>query len=241
MVRLTYSDEALERVDELLDAERSVYTTAPDLPPAEREAVVARVIEERDYDEIAAASGGTPGAIRQRVSRGLAKLARLGGRANEPDARGARRPRRAPQRAHHGGRSADPSPPGAAPHRGYRGSDSAPARRNRRHRRPRQEHHRRAGGGQAARDRGPSGPPTGSRVRFQAAQGAGGRPQHERRGVPGEERLGMHLVCRLRGAGAACEEASAAARRWRTSTGGSSEGAPLGSAPRMASISAPTS
>lgn len=46
--------------------------------PTERQAVVARVIEERDYDEIAVASGATPAAIRQRVSRGLAKLARLG-------------------------------------------------------------------------------------------------------------------------------------------------------------------
>jgi RNA polymerase sigma factor (sigma-70 family) len=79
MARLTYSDDALERVDELLDAERSVYVNGTaHLPPAEREAVVARVIEERDYDEIAAASDATPAAIRQRVSRGLAKLARLG-------------------------------------------------------------------------------------------------------------------------------------------------------------------
>lgn len=79
MARLTYSDEALERVDELLDAEGSTYTNGTAaLPPAEREAVVARVIEERDYDEIAASSGATPAAIRQRVSRGLAKLARLG-------------------------------------------------------------------------------------------------------------------------------------------------------------------
>jgi RNA polymerase sigma factor (sigma-70 family) len=79
MARLTYSDEALERVDELIDAEPSTYTNgAAALPPAEREAVVARVIEERGYEEIAAASGATPAAIRQRVSRGLAKLARLG-------------------------------------------------------------------------------------------------------------------------------------------------------------------
>jgi RNA polymerase sigma-70 factor (ECF subfamily) len=79
MPRLTYSDEALERVEELLDAEARTYTNgAAALPPAEREAVVARVIEERDYDEIAAASGATPAAVRQRVSRGLAKLARLG-------------------------------------------------------------------------------------------------------------------------------------------------------------------
>jgi RNA polymerase sigma-70 factor (ECF subfamily) len=79
MPRLTYSDEALERVEELLDAEASPYTNGTaGLPPAEREAVVARVIEEREYDEIAAGSGATPAAIRQRVSRGLAKLARLG-------------------------------------------------------------------------------------------------------------------------------------------------------------------
>jgi RNA polymerase sigma factor (sigma-70 family) len=79
MARLTYSDEALERVDELLAAEDDLYTNGTaDLPRAEREAVVARVIEERGYDEIAAASGATPAAIRQRVSRGLAKLARLG-------------------------------------------------------------------------------------------------------------------------------------------------------------------
>lgn len=79
MARLTYSDEALERVEEQLDAELSLYSNgAAALPPAERDAVVARVIEERDYDEIAATSGATPAAVRQRVSRGLAKLARLG-------------------------------------------------------------------------------------------------------------------------------------------------------------------
>jgi len=79
MTRLSYSDEALERVEELLDADARVYTNgAAALPPAERAAVVARVVEERDYDEIAAASGASPAAIRQRVSRGLAKLARLG-------------------------------------------------------------------------------------------------------------------------------------------------------------------
>ena len=79
MPRLTYSDEARERVDELLGAEAHRYTNGTAaLPPAEREAVVARVVEERDYEEIAAATGATPAAIRQRVSRGLAKLARLG-------------------------------------------------------------------------------------------------------------------------------------------------------------------
>jgi DNA-directed RNA polymerase specialized sigma24 family protein len=77
MPRLTYSDEALERVENLLGEEGRLYTNgAAALPDAERQAVVARVIEERDYEE--AATGATPAAIRQRVSRGLAKLARLG-------------------------------------------------------------------------------------------------------------------------------------------------------------------
>ena len=79
MARLTYSDEALERVEELLEADAGVFMNGTAaLPPAEREAVVARVIDEREYGEIAAASGATPAAIRQRVSRGLAKLAPLG-------------------------------------------------------------------------------------------------------------------------------------------------------------------
>jgi RNA polymerase sigma factor (sigma-70 family) len=79
MPRMTYSDEALERVEELLGDEAGLYTNGTaGLPAAERDAVVARVIEERGYDEIARASGATPAAIRQRVSRGLAKLARLG-------------------------------------------------------------------------------------------------------------------------------------------------------------------
>jgi DNA-directed RNA polymerase specialized sigma24 family protein len=79
MPRLTYSDVALERVENLLGEEGRLYTNgAAALPDAERQAVVARVIEERDYEEIAAATGATPAAIRQRVSRGLAKLARLG-------------------------------------------------------------------------------------------------------------------------------------------------------------------
>jgi Sigma-70, region 4 len=79
MARFTYSDEALDRVEELLVAAASVHTNGTTaLPAAEREAVVARVIDERNYDEIAAASGATPAAIRQHVSRGLPKLARLG-------------------------------------------------------------------------------------------------------------------------------------------------------------------
>jgi RNA polymerase sigma factor (sigma-70 family) len=76
MARLSFSDEALERVDELLDDPRAYTNGMADLPPAEREAVLARVVEERGYEEIAAATGATPDAVRQRVSRGLARLRR---------------------------------------------------------------------------------------------------------------------------------------------------------------------
>jgi RNA polymerase sigma factor (sigma-70 family) len=41
------------------------------LPPDQREAVRLRVVEELDYDEIAARTGATEPAVRQRVSRGL--------------------------------------------------------------------------------------------------------------------------------------------------------------------------
>ena len=44
------------------------------LPPDQRAAVHARVVQEQDYAQIAAASGSTEPAVRQRVSRGLATL-----------------------------------------------------------------------------------------------------------------------------------------------------------------------
>ena len=50
------------------------------LPPDEREAVRAHVIEGRDYSEIAAAAVISEAAARMRVSRGLGRLrARMGG------------------------------------------------------------------------------------------------------------------------------------------------------------------
>jgi RNA polymerase sigma-70 factor (ECF subfamily) len=44
------------------------------LPPAQREAVRLRVLEELDYDEIAGRTGASEPAVRQRVSRGLTWL-----------------------------------------------------------------------------------------------------------------------------------------------------------------------
>jgi RNA polymerase sigma-70 factor (ECF subfamily) len=76
--RITVPDEAYERVEELVDLERRgppLSLLIDDLPDAQRQAVVARVIEERSYREIAAGQGVSEEVVRQRVSRGLARLA----------------------------------------------------------------------------------------------------------------------------------------------------------------------
>jgi RNA polymerase sigma factor (sigma-70 family) len=79
--RLEFSDEALERVEDLIDAGESDYLSGMEkLSPGERMAVKARVIDERDYADIAAAENATETTIRKRVSRGLDKLADFGRR-----------------------------------------------------------------------------------------------------------------------------------------------------------------
>jgi RNA polymerase sigma factor (sigma-70 family) len=73
-------DERLERVEELIDLERGeppIERLVADLPPRQREAVLARVVDERSYKEIAAGQEISEGAARQLVSRGLSRLAAL--------------------------------------------------------------------------------------------------------------------------------------------------------------------
>lgn len=78
MEELDYSEEAIEEIVRLLDTTSPDYVRAMDrLSPEEREAIMARVVEEQEYVEIAEATGSSQPAIRQRVSRGLAKLGRL--------------------------------------------------------------------------------------------------------------------------------------------------------------------
>lgn len=78
--RLRYEPVALEdpdldRVQALADAGRGELTAMlAALPAAEREALVARVIEEQEYAEIAATLACSEMVIRKRVSRGLARL-----------------------------------------------------------------------------------------------------------------------------------------------------------------------
>jgi RNA polymerase sigma-70 factor (ECF subfamily) len=79
--RFELTDEALEQVEEMIDVSSEGFLQGlEDLSPAERAAIEARVISEDDYDKIAADQDTTQDVIRQRVSRGLAKLRALGKR-----------------------------------------------------------------------------------------------------------------------------------------------------------------
>jgi RNA polymerase sigma-70 factor, ECF subfamily len=71
MAALDLTDAALERIQ----AEADVATTALDqLPADQREAVRARIVEERDYADIATTTRTSEAVVRKRVSRGLAGL-----------------------------------------------------------------------------------------------------------------------------------------------------------------------
>jgi len=72
---LTVDDGDLALVLELADSQRGAAAhLLSALPVHERAAVRARVIEERDYDEIARSLGCSEMVVRKRVSRGLARL-----------------------------------------------------------------------------------------------------------------------------------------------------------------------
>ena len=71
----SYSDEAWDEAESRIDAALpGLIEGVDELPRAERRAVVARILEERDYAEIAASEDANEAAIRQRVKRGLARL-----------------------------------------------------------------------------------------------------------------------------------------------------------------------
>jgi RNA polymerase sigma factor (sigma-70 family) len=84
MARIELTDEMLERVEAIADAERArVEVALAALPDDQRAAVRARVLDGQEYDEIAAAHDVSEPTARQRVSRGLAAL-RTRLRSQEP-------------------------------------------------------------------------------------------------------------------------------------------------------------
>jgi RNA polymerase sigma-70 factor (ECF subfamily) len=72
---LALTDEMLERIEQL-GSERSVTAVQllAELPDDQRLAIAGRVLEERDYAELAASLSCSESVVRQRVSRGLRAL-----------------------------------------------------------------------------------------------------------------------------------------------------------------------
>jgi RNA polymerase sigma factor (sigma-70 family) len=71
---LELTDEALLRLELRATLDVPVEQLLGDLPEEIRDAVVARVLEEREYDEIATQLGCSQQVVRKRVSRGLKRL-----------------------------------------------------------------------------------------------------------------------------------------------------------------------
>jgi RNA polymerase sigma-70 factor (ECF subfamily) len=79
MERLAVAPDALERAEELIDLEkvRDHVVAALDALKGElREAVVLRVVDGMSYTQAALLTGCSEDLMRQRVSRGLKRLAR---------------------------------------------------------------------------------------------------------------------------------------------------------------------
>jgi RNA polymerase sigma factor (sigma-70 family) len=68
------TDSDVDRIDELVGMDDRLEALVSQLPAEQRAAVVARVVDERSYDEIATEMRCSQAVIRQRVSRGLRTL-----------------------------------------------------------------------------------------------------------------------------------------------------------------------
>jgi RNA polymerase sigma factor (sigma-70 family) len=71
MDRLELTDEVIESIEAMAGEAEGLVE---ELPPAQREAVRARVVDERDYGEIASDLRCSEAVVRKRVSRGLATV-----------------------------------------------------------------------------------------------------------------------------------------------------------------------
>ena len=79
MAPLTLTDEGMERVEALAFADSAaavLHEGLEALPPEQRDAVLARVLDEREYADIATTARTSESVVRKRVSRGLAGLRR---------------------------------------------------------------------------------------------------------------------------------------------------------------------
>jgi RNA polymerase sigma-70 factor (ECF subfamily) len=67
-------DQDLARVEELADQGSMALDLMDELPAVQRDALWARVIDEREYGDIAERAGISEATVRQRVSRALVRL-----------------------------------------------------------------------------------------------------------------------------------------------------------------------
>lgn len=72
--RLSLTDDDMERIEMQTDDLGRVLELVDDLPEDQKVALRARILEERDYSEIAADLGCSDLVVRQRVSRALRRL-----------------------------------------------------------------------------------------------------------------------------------------------------------------------
>ena len=72
MAPLELSDAAIERIE--AEASEVALTALDALPADQRDAVRARIVDERDYADIARSTRTSEAVVRKRVSRGLAGL-----------------------------------------------------------------------------------------------------------------------------------------------------------------------
>jgi RNA polymerase sigma factor (sigma-70 family) len=80
MERIELSDEDIARIESLGEAEYATLLV-DDLAPEQRQAIVAHIVDERSYHDIATELDTSEAAVRKRVSRGLATVRHLiGGR-----------------------------------------------------------------------------------------------------------------------------------------------------------------
>jgi RNA polymerase sigma factor (sigma-70 family) len=74
IVPVALGDEDLARVEELSSLDDAVLSLVQELPGDQRDAVLARVVEDRSYQELAGELRCSPAVARKRVSRGLHTL-----------------------------------------------------------------------------------------------------------------------------------------------------------------------
>lgn len=74
MGAICFDDDAIERIEQLVSLDGSVLEFLAELPDPMRDAIRGRVLEEREYRELAESLACSQSLVRQRVKRGLARL-----------------------------------------------------------------------------------------------------------------------------------------------------------------------